>query len=467
MTNGSREHAVTPGGGAAQRQGLGRPFWRLWTASTVANLGQGATAVAFPWLASTLTDSALLIALVAMSNRLPWLLFSLPAGALADRLDRRLVMVWMCVVRALVVGAVAVLVAVEALSLPLLCLCALALGFAEVLFDNTSQVLLPALVERERLDTANGRLMAAQVVADDFLAKPLGGLLLALALAAPFAFDAVTALVAGGLLLLLRGTFRAGAAAPAAGAGPGLGAGGERGGGAAALPGPRSPADPPRRPSMWAETVEGVRWLRGHRLLRRLAIALAITNMVAQGALVSYVLFARELLHLGPTGFAVLSAAPGIGALVGGLVAGRVVRAVGRATSLFLLVLIQAVVFAVAGLSSHAVLVGAVMSLLGLAVVLWNVTTVSLRQTLIPDRLLGRVNSVYRLLGWGTIPLGTALGGLLVTVMEPHWGREVALRSPLLLTAVVLVALAVAVRRGLPQSLIDEALGDAGGAGGR
>ncbi|KAB8160158.1 MFS transporter [Streptomyces sp. 3MP-14] len=478
------EATAAPGAARRRRGGLGRQFWRLWSASTVSNLGQGASAIAFPWLASTLTDQAFLIALVAMANRLPWLLFSLPAGALADRLDRRLVMVWMTGARALVVGAVALLVAADAMTMPLLCACALTLGFSEVLFDNTSQVLLPSVVERRQLDSANGRLMAAQIVADDFLARPLGGVLLALTLAAPFAFDAVTAVVAGALLLTLRGTFRARSAGPPA---PPVAASAA----AAATPGGTSPAAvaapvaadsaggpasaaaasdgtgeaQPAGTSLWAETREGVRWLWGHTLLRRLAIALAISNMASQGAMVTYVLFAQEVLGLGPVGFALLSSVTGVGALVGGLLAGRVVRAIGRARSLTLLAVVQTLVFAITGLASNAFLVGSVMSVLGFVVVLWNVTTVSLRQTLIPDRLLGRVNSVYRLLGWGTIPLGAALGGLLVTLAEPHWGREAALRSPLLLTGLVLAVLAVYVRRRLTERLIDasiaEAVGDA------
>ncbi|SOD65222.1 Major Facilitator Superfamily protein [Streptomyces zhaozhouensis] len=487
-----------------QRRGLGRPFWHLWSAATVSNLGQGASAIAFPWLASTLTDQAFLIALVAVANRLPWLLFSLPAGALADRLDRRLLMVWMTGARAVLVGVVALLVALDAMTMPLLCGCALALGFSEVLFDNTSQVLLPSLVERRQLDSANGRLMATQIVADDFLARPLGGLLLALTLAAPFAFDAVTAVLAGVLLLSLRGTFRAAATGPPtpavppapsvvppappvgppappvvpapalspeaepsreadrpAGPPPGGTAPGPIPGQGApdrAAPGRAAPGRAAPRPSMRAETREGVRWLWSHQLLRRLALSLALTNMASQGAMVTYVLFAQEVLGLGPVGFALLSSVTGVGALAGGLLAARVVRALGRARSLLLLVVVQSCVFGATGLASHAWLVGAVMSLLGFVVVLWNVVTVTIRQTLIPDRLLGRVNSVYRLLGWGTIPLGAALGGLLVTVVEPHWGREAALRAPLLLTAVVLAALAVYVRLRLTQRVIDTAL---------
>lgn len=478
MKSRSHERVAAPDAPRARRRGLGGQFWRLWSASTVSNLGQGATAIAFPWLASTLTDQPFLIALVAMANRLPWLVFSLPAGALADRLDRRLVMVWMTAVRALVVGAVALLVAVEAMTMPLLCLCALTLGFSEVLFDNTSQVVLPSVVERAQLDSANGRLMATQIVADDFLAKPLGGLLIALTLAAPFAFDAATAVLAGVLLLSLRGTFRARTAGPPRPGETGPGETGPEPPSAAAAPQPSAtsvlpePSPPPAgagtpsapaRASLWAETREGVRWLWGHLLLRRLAISLAVTNMASQGAMVTYVLFAQEVLGLGAIGFALLSSVTGVGALAGGILAGRVVRTIGRANSLFLLVLVQTAVFAVTGLASDAFLVGGVMSLMGFVVVLWNVTTVTMRQTLIPDRLLGRVNSVYRLLGWGTIPLGAALGGLLVTVAEPYWGREAALRLPLLLTALVLAALAVYVRRRLPRRLIDAALGEPAG----
>ncbi|MDT0441655.1 MFS transporter [Streptomyces johnsoniae] len=432
VTEGAAPAAQLP----REDRGLGSRFWTLWSASTVTNLGQGASAVAFPWLATTLTNDAFLVALTGVAVRLPWLLFSLPAGVLADRLDRRHLMLWMSAARALIVGVVALLVALDAMSLPVLCACALALGFAEVLFDNTAQVLLPSVVARAHLPTANGRLMAAQMVSDDFVARPLGGALLGFALAAPFVFDAGAAVATGAVLLLLRGSYRVRTAhEPGAKAAP--------------------------RRSMRAEIAEGVRWLWGIPVLRRLAVSLAVINGSTQAALAVYVLYAQEVLGLGPVGFAVLTSAAGAGGVLGGLLAGRAARRLGPARSLLVLLALQVIAFAAAAVASHALVVGVAMSATGFGAVLWNVTTVSLRQTIIPDRLLGRVNSVYRLLGWGAMPLGMLAGGGLVALVEAEFGREAGLRAPFLAVAVICAALTVYVRRHLHARAIAEALADA------
>ncbi|MGW7294257.1 MFS transporter [Streptomyces xiamenensis] len=400
----------------------GRGFPRLWAASTASNLGDGITMIAFPWLAATLTGDAFLIAAMGVALRLPWLLFSLPAGVLADRLDRRWVMVTMNAARALIICVLAVLVALDAHTLPVLYLCALALGFAEVMVDNTAQVILPAVVGKEGLETANGRLMSTQIVTDDFVGRPLGGLLLGVSLALPFAFGAGAAALAAVLLLTLRGTYRADASAD-------------------------GPPGSAQRRSMRADIAEGVRWLWAHPLLRPLAISLAIMNLMGATTLAIQVLYAREVLGLGALGFALLTAVGGIGGLLGGLFAHRVSRLIGRARSLMLLLVIDVAAYAVGALSSSAYLVGAVMSVTGFGVVLWNVITVSLRQTLIPDRLLGRVNSVYRLLGWGCIPVGMAASGALVTLVEQTVGREAGLRTPFAVAAVVSFGMMFYVRR--------------------
>ncbi|RKN08710.1 MFS transporter [Streptomyces radicis] len=428
------------GAAGARERGFGAPFWKLWSATTVTNLGQGATGIAFPWLATELTTDAFLVALMGLALRLPWLVFSLPAGVLADRLDRRRVLLAMSLARAAVVGTVGLLVAFDAMTLPLLYACALALGFAEVLFDNTAQVLLPSVVSRERLSEANGRLMAAQIVSDDFLAGPLGGVLIGLALAVPFAFDAGTALVAAVLLLTLRGTFRARSAPADNGA--------DADNGAAA----------PARRSMRAEIAEGVRWLWRNPVLRRLAIALALFNAGGAGVAAIYVLYAQEVLGLGALGFALLVSAGGVGGFLGGMLAGRVTRRIGATGSLLMLCALDLVAHVVAGFASNAWLVGTVMGATGFGVVLWNVTTVSLRQTIIPDHLLGRVNSVYRLLGWGAMPLGIlALGGL-VALVEAQVSREAALRAPFFAVALISVGLAFYIHRHLHARALAEAL---------
>ena len=182
-----------PGKGAYLRtRGLGPDFAKLWTANAVSNLGDGVTLVAGPLLAATLTRDPRLVAGLAVAQRLPWLLFSLVSGALVDRLDRRRLMVRVDAARCLAVGGLGVAVLADAATLPLLYAVFFALGTAETLFDNAAVSILPAVVPKDRLARANGRLLGAQMVANELVAPPLGGLLFATAAAVPFLLDAGT-----------------------------------------------------------------------------------------------------------------------------------------------------------------------------------------------------------------------------------------------------------------------------------
>jgi MFS family permease len=432
----------SPAGAAAARptadarpgrfRGLGANYWKLWASSTVSNLGDGVSLIAFPWLATVLTDDAFLVALMGVATRLPWLVFSLPAGAIADRLDRRRIMIAMNAMRGAVVGGVAVLVHLDLMSLPLLYLAALLLGVAEVLFDNTSQVILPAIVRKDQLEAANGNLMGAQIVTNEFVGHPLGGVLTAAALALPFAVDAATAVVSVALLLAIRGSFRVPADAGA----------------------PRA--------TLRADIVEGLRWLWRHPFLRPLAITLGWMNATFAAGMAIFVLFAQEILGLGAVGFGIITTAFGVGGFIGSLLAARVSRRIGQSASLFVTLWVAVGGLTIVALSSSPVLVGTLFAVYGFSAVLWNVITVSLRQTIIPDRLLGRVNSVYRLLAWGSMPFGMTAGGALVSAVEQLLGRGPGLRAPFLAAALVNAGLLVYARGRLSQRAIDDARAAAG-----
>jgi Transmembrane secretion effector len=198
-----------PGKGAYLRtRGLGPDFAKLWTANAVSNLGDGVTLVAGPLLAATLTRDPRLVAGLAVAQRLPWLLFSLVSGALVDRLDRRRLMVRVDAARCLAVGGLGVAVLADAATLPLLYAVFFALGTAETLFDNAAVSILPAVVPKDRLARANGRLLGAQMVANELVAPPLGGLLFATAAAVPFLLDTGTFAAAAALVAAMGGRFR-------------------------------------------------------------------------------------------------------------------------------------------------------------------------------------------------------------------------------------------------------------------
>jgi MFS family permease len=396
---------------------LGGRYWKLFAAEVISNLGDGVSLIAYPWLASAVTRNPLLIGLVSVANRLPWLVFSLPAGVITDRVDRRHAMVVCDSLRAVLTLVVALVVLAAQGSLPganelssvtgtrsglylILLTATLLLGMAEVLRDNCGQTLMPALVRVEQLEHANGRMWGAEMVANTFAGPPLGSLLLSVSFAVPFFCDAGSFAVAAGLVFLIAGQYRA--PAPEAG----------------------------KRQHWKVELKEGVRWLRHHELLWPMAIILGLMNAIDMMLFATFVLFAQEILHTSARSFAVVTMGAAVGGVIGSLAAPRVSRSLGAGPSLALTMVGGAIGAGVLALTSSwpiAFLAFGIAALLGS---LWNVITVSLRQAIIPDQLLGRVNSVYRFLAWGMMPIGSLVGGLVVTLTDTVASREVALRMP-------------------------------------
>ncbi len=363
--------------------GLPSNYWRLWGASAISNLADGVFFIVLPLLAVRLTDSPLLVAGVAIAGRLPWLFFVLIAGALADRLDRRLVMRNVQLLRVAVMGLMVVLALVDGLSLLVLYVAAIVLGMAETLFDTSSQSIMPSVVDRDQLPLANGRLYGAELVMNQFVGPPLGGVLIAISVPLALGSSLIGyALAALGLTLII-GSFRA-----------------KREG-------------PPTR--MHTDIAEGMRYLIGHRVLRTLALMVGVMNLAGAAIFAVFVLYA---LAPGPMGlsepeFGLLAITFAAGSVIGSFGAARLQARFGRIPLLFACVVVSAASLAVPAFTANVYLIAPAWIVSGLFVVVWNVITVSLRQRIIPDHLLGRVNSAYRLFAWGSQPIGALLGGLI------------------------------------------------------
>jgi MFS family permease len=389
--------------------GLGSSYSRLWTASTISNLGDGVTIAAVPLLAASLTRDPLLVSVVTFTQFVPWLLFALVAGALVDRWDRRTVMWRVDLFRAGIIGLLGLTVATDTANVAIVCVAVFLLGTAETLFDNASQAILPSLVDRERLEKANGRLFAGEVVTNQFAGPPLGGLLFAVAAATPFLVDAGSFLAASVLAALIPGTFR-----PA-----------------------RAPTPETERTRIRTDIAEGLGWLWRHRLLRTVALMLGATNLVSMAGMAVFVLYAQEELGLGATGYGILLAASASGAFIGGGVVDRLTARVGSGSALIGCLAVLGMSGLTLAATSSPWVAGVGLAAEGLAVIVWNVITVSLRQSIIPDEILGRVNSAYRFVGWGAIPLGALLGGAVAGAF--------GVRAPLLLSGVANLLLGVVV----------------------
>lgn len=429
---------------------FGRNYWRLLVASVVSNFGDGISTVAYPWLASAVTRDPLQIALIGVATRIPWLVFTLPAGVIADRVDRRKLMAWTDTFRfALTMGvALTVLLAGSDLSAPddiatgagseprhavplliVLYASALLFGFAEVLRDNAAQTLMPSIVDKEMLEKANGRLWGSEMVMNSLLGPVLGGFIIAVSFSLPFFVDAATFALAAALLFTLQGSFRTEQAVD--------------------------------RPSFAAQMREGFGWLWNHRLLRVMGIILGVMNAMFSMALATYVLFVQEVLELDASQFGVLMTAGAIGGVIGSFTASGVSKAIGPGSSLFLTLLGSGVTLILTGLTSSWLVVWVMFFVGSFLAVLWNVITVSLRQTIIPDSLLGRVNSVYRFFAWGMMPLGMLAGGSIVAIVEALWSRDLALRMPFYVGGAVYALLFVVALPVLNTRQIEQAKAEA------
>ena len=397
---------------------LGRQFWRLWTSAGLSNLADGVLKIALPLVAIRYTQSPTAIAGLAFALSLPWLLFALPAGALADRLDRRRAMLGANLVRSTLLGILVLAVALDAGSVGLLYVAAFCIGAAETIYDTSAQSILPKIVGREQLSRANGRLFAAEITANQFIGPPLGGILVAASAAAALIVPSALWIAAIGVLLLVRGTFRI----------------------------PRTV-----RTTLRTDIAEGLNFLWHVRVLRTLAMLTGTFNFANNAVFAVFVLYAvgpTSAIGLADPAYGLLLTSAAIGSLLGSFLAERVERMLGRARSLVLAILGSALLVGAPALTTNPVLIGAAFLVGGATIVMWNVVTVSLRQRITPDRLLGRVNSAYRLLAWGTMPLGAAAGGVLAQLL--------GLRAVFAIMAVITLLMLVVVRR-LTDSAIDDA----------
>lgn len=408
---------------------------RFIAASGLTNLADGIAVVAWAWAASLLTRDALLIALVPVALRLPWFLFALPAGIVTDRVDRMRLIVWMDAVRALAfAGAAAAIWAtlplgaapVAGVASPglyaMILLAALIVGAAEVFRDNAAQTLLPALVPDTGLERANGRLWSVELVANSLIGPALGAFLIGLALPLPFALNAVAYAVAILLVVRIKGSFRT----------------------------PQTEQQP--GPRNWRrELAEGYRFLRAAPLLRTLALTTGVWNLVHQMVLIALVLHAQENLRLSAQVYGLVLAGGAVGGILGSLMGERIVQRLGPARTTQWMLATSAPAFVGMALAPGAVSLAVVFMVFEFAGLVWNIVSVSTRQRMIPNALLGRVNSLVRLLAWGMMPVGLVLSGVIVQAADGPLARGTALTLPFWAAACGALALTVVAWRHLAR----------------
>ncbi|WP_436842467.1 MFS transporter [Streptomyces niveus] len=371
-------------------------FGRLWGAAVISRFGDSLRTAALPLLAASLTDDPLLIASVTACGYVPWLLFGLLGGAVADRVDQRRAMWAVDLVRGVLMAGFVLAVALDHGTIALLLVLAFLLTTFQTLFDNAATALLPAVVPRDTLAGANARLMTGQQVAGGFLAAPLVPALLILGASAPFAVNAATYVVGALLIASLR--IDAPDRAPKAAGG-----------------------------TLRAEMAEGMRALWRDSALRGLSVATALTN-IGMGALIAtLVLHITGWLDAGNSGFAAAITAFSVAAVAGGLVAPRLAVRIGRIRSILVAGIVQTCALIALGTVRELWAAVAAMAVFGVMSMVWNVNQATLVQERSPAEMLGRISSAFRTLAIAGAPFGALLGGLVAGA----WG----LNTPALLAA--------------------------------
>ena len=419
-----------------ERVGLSLNYWKVFSATTISSLGSGVSGVALPWIASSLTRDPIAISLIALAGQLPWILFTLHAGVLIDRMDKKRILITMDILRGFVTALIALVIYLERNSLgqvtninsslvgtrwgllSLLIVAALILGFATVLADTTSQAVMPSVANKGQLQHANGRLWAAISVSEQFVGPPLGSLLLSVSAFVPLLFDAGSFFLSAGLIILVTVQF------------------GQK-------------RELKEKPTFKADIKEGFNWLWSHKIFKTLALTLGAINLVNSLFYGSYILFAQEVLHVKVYEFALMGTGFAIGGTISGVIGPRLAKKLGESKSLTVSMITMGITSLIVGFANNWIIVWFTGIITAILVTLWNIVTVSFRQAVIPEELFGRVNSVYRFFGTGGSPIGAILGAAIVSICMHFTSRTLALRIPFFIDAISVAIIFAVTRKAL------------------
>jgi len=370
---------------------LGRDFRWLMSAAWTSNIGDGIALAASPLLIASMTSSPVLVASGAMLQFLPWLLFGLHAGAIADRVERRMLVMLAHGIRALIVAGLVVFLVTGTANIAIVLVVSFLYGTAEVFADTSTSTLLPMMVKPADLGIGNARMQAGFLVANQLAGPPLGAFLFAVGSFWPFLAQVLAVSVA--LVLISRIARQP-------------------------VP-PRSGAETveSRRP-VHTEIGEGLRWAWHNKPVRTLIVIILAFNVTWAAPWGILVLYATEHLGMGPVGFGALTTASAIGGLLGTLSFGWLERHVSFATIMKVCLSLEVLMHLAFALTTNGVVALVIMFGFGAYAFVWGTISTTVRQRLVPHELQGRVGSVNMVGVFGGMVLGQALGG----VLAQTWG---------------------------------------------
>ena len=387
---------------------MGPAFNRLWASSLVSNLADGVLMAAAPLLAITLTDSTVLISAIGAMVMLPWLLFAMPIGVMVDRVDRRFILAGSNAIRSAVIGAVALGIATDRITIYWLIFSGFIIGVCEVATDTTAQSLIPQILDEEHYEKGNSRLQISETVIQGFIGSPLSGFLYAIAIWLPFFINSIGYAVATLFALLIPIQY---------------------------LQDVRTDRPNESKPSYIEDIKFGIRYLYNQKVLRRLVLTTATIGVCYSAGTATMVLFIIKELELSPQYFGVVISIQGAGALLGAIVAPQASKKFGRSIIMTLGITSSSVVLLLQGFATNIYIFVALATFGGFAISQWNILLMATYQRIIPNELYGRIHGTRRTLVWGMLPIGSLIGGVLA-----HF----SLRLPMLIGGFLASALAFA-----------------------
>jgi MFS family permease len=365
-------------------------FVKLWTGQSISEVGSQVSQLALPWLAAVgLHASPFQFSLLGVLGFMPFILFALPAGVWVDRLRRRYILIAGDAARAVLLIIIPILWATHELRIWHLLVLQFVIGVFTVFFDVAYQSYLPALVEREHLIDGNSKIQLTASIAQ--VGGPnLSGVLIA-AITAPYAIvvDAASFIVSSVFMISMRHR-----------------------------------EEPPKydvsnpRPKMWPQVKEGLDWVVKHPWLRAIAACTGTSNFFSSTAFAILLLYMVRVLHLSAYEVAAVFAVTSVGSIVASLCTGRLNRWLGVGPTIVWSIFVSSIAAIGYPLAPRSFPLPLLMIAgvgFGFGAVAYNITQVSLRQAITPERLQGRMNAAMRWIVWGTIPLGTLFGGGLAT----------------------------------------------------
>ena len=371
---------------------FGMPFRWLLGSSWASNLGDGLALAAGPLLVASQTRDPFLVALAVVLQRLPWLLFGLLAGVVADRFDRRRIVLTVQGARAVVVCALSAGILLDRVDIFAVLTAMFLLGTAEAFVDITGTTLLPMVVDKRDLAIGNARLFAGTITINQLIGPPLGAALFAAHAAAPFLVQVgclvISAMAIARLVLPAHGVHR------------------------------------DARSHVRRDIAEGFGWLWRNAAVRTLLITIVTFNVTYGAAWSVFVLYAMERLRTGEVGFGLLTTALAVGGLLGTVIYGRLTSRVSLSNIMRVGLIIETLTHLALAVTAIPWVALGIMFVFGAHAFVWNATSTAIRQRVVPTELQGRVSSVYLIGVHGGIVVGSVIGGAIAGawgVTAPFW----------------------------------------------